>query len=104
MEAIPNASGVVSLLTVDGGPGQKKWWNLRLSTSRVGSADAVAIIKINGKDVKSAGGAMLTHVTEDEPLQTVSDHVRLMTGDVVTAQVFGTVCLQFSASVDTEEV
>jgi hypothetical protein len=103
MKTVSGASGMVALFTADGGPGQQKWWSMRLRGTRSG-ADAVAVIKVNGKDVKRSSGPMLISVTEDEPVQMVSDDVLLTTGDCVKAQVFGSMDLLFSANVDTEEV
>jgi hypothetical protein len=105
MKTVSGASGMVALFTADGGPGQQKWWSMRLRGTRSG-ADAVAVIKVNGKDVKRC---KRTHADQRHGRRAPADGQRprpaSRPGMCVKAQVFGSMdLLQFSANVDTEEV
>jgi hypothetical protein len=98
--------GNTVVLAVDGGPNQRRWWNLRFHVTRMGgTGDATVALKVNGEDCKVPDGEVEVKVTVAKPQEQTSVHLLLKTGDQVSLEVDGgaTVDVLFGGNVDTEE-
>lgn len=97
-----NVIGSQSLFTTDGGPGQQRWYNIRLFATRVSSTPSIEIL-INNASVPVT--PLTVTVSSGTPTNETSTDLLLTTGDVVTAYVSGGAAdIVVSANVDTEEV
>jgi hypothetical protein len=79
-----NATGVVELFTADGGPGQKKWYSVRVGVTGTGT-DGSAALKVNGS--QQTGGLSVS--VHDTIFNSGSCHMLLVTGDEVTLDLDG---------------
>lgn len=97
-----NVTGSQSLFTTDGGPGQQRWYNVRLFATRTASTPTVTIMVNNNP---TPGDPVAVTVSAGSPTSETSADLLLTTGDVVTAYVSGGAAdVVFSCNVDTEEV
>lgn len=101
------AQGSYEILNVDGGPNQRRWWNLRFHVERMGgTGDATVTLKVNGEDAAVPDGEVQVKVTPTRTKEQTSAHLLLKTGDVVKLEVDGgaTVDVLVGGDVDTDEI
>lgn len=99
MQNIDDAEGVEDLFTVDGGPDQKRWWNMRIHTHGTSPGSGQAVFNVNGNPTSLAVGVGPGADNQGH------DHFLLTTGDVLTVEMTNGCVgdLVVSASVDEED-